>query len=193
MEQRKDRPTVEQLDREIRRRKRSLQTRRVLRSTLYSLLTVAAAAVLVSTLFFPALKIFGNSMVPTLHEGEIVVCRKNSGFRTGDVVAFYYNNKILVKRVICGPGDWFTMKEDGTVIVNGKVLDEPYVTENGFGPCDLELPFQVPDGQFFVMGDQRASSVDSRMSQVGCVTQEQIVGQIVLCIWPLENIGWIEQ
>lgn len=193
MEQRTDRPTVEQLDREIRRRKRSLQTRRVLRNTLYSLLTVAATAVLVSTLFFPALKIFGNSMVPTLHEGEIVVCRKNSGFQTGDVVAFYYNNKILVKRVICGPGDWFTMKEDGTVIVNGSVIEEPYVTENGFGPCDLELPFQVPDGQFFVMGDQRASSVDSRMSQVGCVTQEQIVGQIILCIWPLENFGWIEK
>ena len=193
MEQRTDRPTVEQLDREIRRRKRSLQTHRIVRSTLYSLLTVAAAAVLVSTLFFPALKIFGNSMVPTLHEGDIVVCRKNSGFQTGDVVAFYYNNKILVKRVICGPGDWFTMKEDGTVIINGSVIDEPYVTENGFGPCDLTLPFQVPDGQYFVMGDQRASSVDSRMSQVGCVTQEQIVGQIILCIWPLENFGWIEK
>ena len=192
MEQRTDRPSVEQLEREIRRRKRGTQTRRVLRSTLFSLLTVAAAAVLVSTLFFPALRIFGNSMGPTLQEGEIVVCRKNSSFQTGDIVAFYYNNKILVKRVICGPGDWFNMKEDGTVIVNGSVIDEPYVTESGYGPCDLELPYQVPEGQFFMMGDQRASSIDSRMSQVGCVSQEQIVGQIILCIWPLEDLGRIE-
>lgn len=184
-------PSAEQIAGEINRRKRGKQLRRVIRSTLYGLLTVAALAILVSTLFFPALKIYGNSMVPTLKEGEIVISRKGSAFNTGDIIAFYYNNKILVKRVICGPGDWFNMQSDGTVYVNGVRLDEPYVTEEGFGPCDLVLPFQIPEGQFFVMGDQRLSSVDSRMSQIGCISAEQIVGKIFMCIWPLENIGLI--
>lgn len=189
MENTMDRPSVEQLGREIDRRKRKTQLRRIIRNMLYALVAVAAAAVLISTLFFPTLKIYGSSMTPTFHEGEIVVCRKNAAFQTGDIIAFYYNNKILIKRVICGPGDWFNMKDDGTVFVNGVQLDEPYVTESGFGPCDLELPYQIPDGQYFAMGDERASSIDSRMSQIGCVSKEQIVGKIILCVWPLRDFG----
>jgi len=191
-ESRTDRPSSEQIAGEIKRRKRRRQLRRVIRSALYGLLTVAALAILVSTLFFPALKIYGNSMTPTLEEGEIVIARKGSSFKPGDIIAFYYNNKILVKRVICGPGDWFNMQSDGTVFVNGVRLEEPYVTEEGFGPCDLNLPYQVPDGQFFVMGDQRLSSVDSRMSQIGCISTEHIVGKIFLCIWPFDHAGLIE-
>ena len=145
--------------------------------------------ILLATLFFPVLKIYGNSMSPTLDEGQIVVALKGSSFDTGDIIAFYYNNKILVKRVICGAGDWVNIYEDGSVLVNGSLLDESYLSEAAYGACDLELPYQVPEGQIFVMGDQRLSSIDSRSSIVGCVSQEQIVGRIVLCIWPLRDFG----
>ena len=128
-------------------------------------------------------------MSPTLDEGEIVVAIKNAKFTTGDVLAFYYNNKILVKRVICGPGDWVDLMEDGTVVVNGVIIDEPYLQEKAFGTCDLELPYQVPEGQYFVMGDHRATSIDSRSSLVGCVAKEQIAGRIVMRLWPFSVFG----
>lgn len=146
-------------------------------------------AILVATLWLPFLRIYGTSMTPTLHDGEIICCLKTSRFETGDIVAFYYNNKLLVKRVIGQPGDWVNMDEGGNVYVNDVLLEEPYLTEKVLGDGDVELPYQVPDGKLFVLGDHRAISVDSRHSAVGCIAQEQIVGKIALRIWPLDRIA----
>ena len=184
-----ERPTVGQLETELAREKYRRRYGRVMRSTIYTLITVAAVAVLVATLWLPVLQIYGSSMSPTLDEGEIVVSLKGSDFRQGDIVAFYYNNKILVKRVIAGPGRWVDIGEDGTVCVDGEPLNEPYLTEKAFGDCDIQLPYQVPDGRYFVMGDHRSTSVDSRHSAVGCVASEQIVGKIVFRVWPLKAMG----
>lgn len=185
----KEIPSVEALETEIKRVKYRNRYRTVLKSTVYTLITVAAVAVLVATLWLPVLQIYGSSMTPTLQDGEIVFSVKTSEMEQGDIIAFYYNNKILVKRVIAGPGDWVNIDEDGTVYVNDAQLDEPYLAEKAFGDADIELPYQVPDGKIFVMGDHRATSVDSRHTTVGCVAQEQIVGKIIFRIWPLEKIG----
>jgi len=184
-------PTVEQLEEELRRVKHKRRFRDVLRSTIYTLITVAAVSVLVATLWLPVLQIYGSSMTPTLTNGEIIITAKTSDLKLGDITAFYYNNKILVKRIICGPGDWINIDEDGTVYVNEVELEEPYLTEKALGDCNIDLPFQVPDGRYFVMGDHRATSVDSRNTAVGCVAQEQIVGKIMFRIWPLSRIGAI--
>ena len=162
---------------------------RSMRGTIYALITVAAVAVLVAVLLLPVLRIYGTSMSPTLEEGNYVLSVKGSDFKTGDVVAFYYNNKILVKRVIAVAGEWVNMDEDGTVYVNDVKLDEPYVTDLAVGECDIELPYQVPVSRIFVMGDHRSVSVDSRSSTIGCVADEQIVGRIVFCLWPLASFG----
>lgn len=183
-----DRPSLEQLENELGRVKYRRRYRNILRSTLYTLITVAAISVLIATLWLPVLQIYGHSMTPTLEDGQIVLCVKTSDFTEGDILAFYFNNKILVKRVIAGPGDWVDLTEDGTVFVNGSELDEPYLTEKAFGDTNIELPYQVPDGKFFVMGDHRDTSADSRNTAVGCVSTEQIVGKIVLRIWPLDHI-----
>lgn len=163
----------------------------VLRSTVYTLVVAAALAVLVATLWTPVLQIYGSSMTPTLSEGEFVVSLKGAGFQQGDLVSFYIGNKLLVKRVIGVPGDWIDITEDGTVLVNSVELDEPYIDEKAFGQCDLKLPYQVPESCFFLMGDHRETSVDSRSSAVGAVAKEQIVGKIVFCVWPLSNFGSI--
>ena len=144
-----------------------------------------------ATLWLPVLQIYGNSMTPTLEDGEIVVSVKTNTMEQGDVVAFYYNNKILIKRVIANPGDWVTITEDGTVYVNDRLIEEPYISEKSYGDADIEFPYQVPDGKFFVMGDHRATSADSRHTVVGCVTQEQVVGKIVFRLWPIDQIGAI--
>lgn len=186
------RPTVAELEAELKRTRYRSRYQTVLKSTVFTLITVAAVAVLVATLWLPVLQIYGSSMSPTLEDRDIVFSVKRSELKQGDIVAFYYNNKILVKRVIGVPGDWVTMDESGKVYVNGKELDEPYLLEHAYGETNIELPYQVPAGRYFVMGDHRATSVDSRNTAVGCVSAEQIVGRIIFRIWPMEQIGFFD-
>jgi len=178
----------EELDRELYR----IRYKKTLKSTVYALITAAAVAVLVAVLWLPVLEIYGSSMTPTLQEGQIVVSVKVKDLKPGDIVAFYYGNKVLVKRYIAGPGTWVDIQEDGTVLLNGEVLEEPYLTEKAFGICDLELPYQVPEETYFVLGDHRESSVDSRHSSVGCIAAEQLVGKIVYRVWPLKVFGSVQ-
>ena len=165
---------------------------RVLRSTVFSLLVVAAAAVLIAVLLLPVLQINGTSMTDTLQDQDIVVAVSSSKYKTGDVIAFYYNNNILVKRVIASAGDWVDIDKDGGVYVNDQLLDEPYITEKALGDCNIDLPYQVPDGRCFVMGDHRATSIDSRNTAVGCVGNDMVVGKILLRVWPLSDISTIK-
>ena len=189
--QKKQIPSVEALEAELGRTRHRENYRRVLRSTFFSLVVVAAIAVLVATLWMPVLQIYGSSMTPTLDEGQFVVSVKSSQFETGDLLAFYLGNKLLVKRCIAGPGDWVDIDDEGNVSVNDVPLDEPYLTEKALGECDIELPYQVPDERWFLMGDHRATSVDSRNSTVGCASKEQIVGRIIFRVWPLSEFGRI--
>lgn len=185
-------PQISELKAELNRVRYRKRYRSVLRSTIYTLITVAAIAVLVATLWLPVLQIYGSSMTPTLQDGEIIFSVKTSEFEPGDIISFYYNNKILVKRVIARAGEWVDIDEDGTVYVNNEVLDEPYLVEKAFGDCDISLPYQVPEGKVFVMGDHRSTSVDSRNTAVGCVAQEQIVGKILFRVWPLNRFGRVK-
>lgn len=184
-------PSAEQLENEISRIRHGREYIRILRSTISSLIVVAAIAVLISMLFLPVLRVTGTSMTPTLQNDELVICRKWGEFKRGDVIAFYYNNKILLKRVIGLSGDVIDIAEDGTVYVNGEAIDEPYLNEKAFGECDLNLPYQVPDERVFVMGDHRSTSVDSRSTTVGCVANESVVGEVMLRIWPFKKIGTV--
>lgn len=184
-----DYPSVEQLEAELKRVKYRSRYRAVLRSTLYMLIVVAAVAVLVATIWMPVLQIYGASMTPTLNEGDIVVSIKGSDFEPGDLVAFYLGNKILVKRCIAGPGQWVDIDEDGNVYVDDKLLEEPYLTEKSLGGSNIELPYQVPDNRYFCMGDHRSTSVDSRHKEIGCVSEEQIVGKIVFRVFPFSGFG----
>jgi signal peptidase I len=186
-----DFPDASQLETELNREKYKRRFIRTLRSTIYALITVAAVAILVATLWLPVLQIYGDSMTPTLNKGEIILSMKEKDVKTGDIIAFYYNNKILVKRVIASSGDWVDIKDDGTVLVNNEEIDEPYVKEKALGDCNIDLPYQVPDSKIFVMGDHRSTSVDSRNTAVGCVSEEQIVGKLIFRLWPLFTIGTI--
>ena len=171
-------PDVQTLERVVKKRHERREYLRILRSTVASLLVVAAAAVIISMLFLPVLRVTGTSMTPTLHDDELVVCRKRGSFQKGDIVAFYYNNKILLKRVIATAGDVVDIKEDGTVIVNGKTLNEPYVDGKALGECD--------------MGDHRATSVDSRTKRIGCIAEEAVLGEVSLRIYPFKRIGTVD-
>ena len=185
----KEVPDVALLRAELKRETYRHRYAAVLKSTVCTLGVVAAFAILVATLWMPVLQIYGSSMTPTLHEGQIVVAVKDSDFEKGDLVAFYLGNKLLVKRVLAGPADVVNITQDGTVYINGEEQQEPYVSEKALGQCDLEFPYQVPESRYFLMGDHRTTSVDSRSSTVGCVAEEQVVGKIVFCIWPLSDFG----
>ena len=180
---------ISKLEAELKREKHKQRYFGMLKSTVATLVVVAAVAVLMATLWMPVLQIYGNSMTPTLKEGQIVVSLKGNDLEQGDLVAFYVGNKLLVKRVIAESGEWVDITEEGVVFVNGKELNESYLQEKAFGECDIELPYQVPESRYFLMGDHRASSVDSRSSVIGCIDKEQIVGKIVFCVWPPEDFG----
>lgn len=182
-------PTAEQLSAELKRVRYKKRFRKTILNTFYSLVVVAAVAVLISMLFLPVLRVTGTSMTPTLQNDELVICSKRSGFESGDIVAFYYNNKILLKRVIGTSGDYIDIKEDGTVYVNGELLNEPYVDEKALGECDIDFPYQVPENRIFVMGDHRSTSIDSRTAMVGCIADEFIIGRVIFRLWPWERIS----
>ena len=184
-----NRPSLSQLEAELSREQYRSRYGRVLRSTVYALIVVAAVAVLVATLWMPVLQIYGASMTPALENGQIVLSVKDPSPEAGDIVAFYYNNKVLVKRVIATEGDWVTIEKNGDVIVNGQILEEPYLEEKAYGDVSIDLPYQVQEDTLFVLGDHRSVSVDSRNQAVGCVAQDQVVGKIVFCVWPLGAFG----
>ena len=182
-------PSLEEMEQEIARLKYKKSYSGALRSTMYSLAVVAAIAILVATLWMPVLQITGASMDPTLVDGQFVVAVKNGDFETGDITAFYYNNKILIKRVIAKSGEWVNIDAEGNVFVNDVLIEEPYIQEKSLGECNIKLPYQVPDGRVFVMGDDRAISLDSRTTAVGCISREQVLGQVVFRVWPLREFG----
>lgn len=184
--------TVRQIEGELKRLRRKQNSRRIFRQTVFSLLVVAAAAVLAAMLFFPIFRVTGSSMEPTLNAKEIVVCLKSSRFQSGDLVAFYYNNKVLLKRVIGTAGDTIEIDDSGNVFVNGSQLDEPYITKKSLGQCDIDFLYQVPDNRIFVMGDNRETSVDSRTTAVGCIADEYVIGKVFLRVWPLERLSSLD-
>ncbi len=181
-------PTKAQLETEIKRYRRRKAYNKALRGTVYVLTIVAAVAVLISTLFLPVLQIEGTSMEPTLSNGDIVLLMTTTKFDRGDLCGFEWSNKLLIKRVIGIPGDWIEIDADGTVYLNGEKLEEPYVQQRALGECDLTFPYQVPPSQYFVIGDMRESSIDSRNTMIGCIQQDQIVGKVFFRIWPFKDI-----
>ncbi|MBQ4648681.1 MAG: signal peptidase I [Clostridia bacterium] len=187
----KELPSSEQLEDELVRVKYKQRYKKLLKTTFFSLLVVAAISVLIATLFLPVLEIYGNSMNPTLENGEIVVSIKTDDLNRGDICCFYYNNQILVKRVIGTAGDTIVIEKDGTVIVNDVLLDEPYINEKAEGESDIQYPYTVPENTVFVLGDNRETSVDSRNALIGCIDVEEIVGKIVFRVWPLSGFGGI--
>ena len=188
----RDLPSTEDLREAYDKASYSVRLRQSILSTTNTLIVVAAIAILVAMLFLPVLRIYGQSMNNTLRSGELVLSIKGADFKTGDIIAFYYNNNILVKRVIANSGDWVDIDLDGNVYVNQKQIDEPYIREKSYGEPNIDFPYQVPEERVFVLGDNRAVSVDSRSTSVGCVTQEQIVGKIVFRIWPLNQLGPVQ-
>lgn len=187
-------PAASLIEGEIRREKKKRLFFRSVRATVYAMLVAAAAAVLVAVLLMPVFRIYGTSMTPTLTEGDIVLSVSVKEFRTGDLVGFYYGNKLLVKRCIAGPGDLVNIGEDGQVYVNTVPIDEPYISDENkaFGQCDIKLPYQVPEDRWFFMGDHRETSIDSRNMSIGCISEEQIKGKIVFRVWPLSKFGFVE-
>ena len=181
-------PTKSQVETERKRYRRKKAYNKALRGTVYVLTIVAAGAVLIATLVLPVLQIEGTSMEPTLSNGDIVLLTKTTRFDRGDLCGFTWNNKLLIKRVIGLPGDWIEIDTDGTIYLNGEKLEEPYVERKALGECDLEFPFQVPQEQYFVVGDMRESSIDSRNTVIGCIPKDQIVGKVFFRIWPFKAI-----
>lgn len=185
-------PTTQQLKDELNHARYKTRYGRALRGTIWTLVVVAAVAIICATFFFSVLKIQGSSMEPVLQEGELALAIKTNDFDSGDIIAFYYSNKILLKRAIAASGDVVNIDEDGNVFVNRVELDEPYVLDKCLGDGDVEFPYQVPDSRWFVLGDHRSTSVDSRCSIIGTVTEEQTVGKVVLRFWPLSKFTIFE-
>ena len=183
-------PALDQLKKELKREQYHRRFKRLLRSTISALIVVAAVAALIATLLLPVLQIAGTSMEPSLMDGDIVLLMKTDRLKTGDLCAFYYSNKILIKRVIATPGDYLWLEDDGTVFLNGTELQEPYLTEKALGECDISFPYQVPENAFFMMGDQRETSIDSRSSVIGCISTDHIIGKIVCKFWPISEFAW---
>ena len=181
-------PTIKQVETERKRYRRQKAYNKALSGTIYVLTIVAAVAVLIATVVLPVLQIEGTSMEPTLVNGDVVLLTKTTSFDRGELCGFSWNNKLLIKRVIGIPGDWIEIDTDGTVYLNGEKLDEPYAEQLSVGECDLEFPFQVPQEQYFVLGDMRESSIDSRNTLIGCVAKDQIVGKVFFRIWPFKTI-----
>ena len=184
-------PSLNEIQSERKRIRRKEYYRKALRGTISVLLVVAAVAVLIATLFLPILQISGDSMSPTLEHDEIVVLLKTKKFERGDLIGFYYQGKILLKRVIALPEDEVAIDAEGNVYVNGELLEEPYVTQKELGDCDLEFPYKVPGTSYFVMGDRRSNSVDSRISAVGAISQEDIIGKVFIRVWPFSRLGFV--
>ena len=184
-------PKIDLLKKELKRERYRRRFRRLLRSTINALVVVAAVAALVATLVLPVLQIAGTSMEPSLNDSDIVILVKTDRLSTGDLCAFYYSNKILIKRIIGIPGDYLWLESDGTVFLNGTQLDEPYVYEKALGECDIEFPYQVPENSYFVMGDRRETSIDSRSTAIGCISDSQIIGKIICKVWPLTEFDWL--
>ncbi len=184
----KEIPSLSELERELKREKSRYRGLSILKSVVYSFITLTAVIAIVASLWLPVLEIYGTSMTPYLNDGDVVVSKKVSDFKQGDILAFYYNNQVLIKRVIACSGDWVNITNDGEVYVNNQPLIEPYVKDFSLGDCNIEMPFQVPKGKLFVMGDNREVSLDSRHTAIGCVSQEQIVGKLVFKLWPLSDI-----
>ena len=184
-------PQLPEIEGELRRLKTRRSWRRALSSTIYTLVVVAAVAVLVAMLYVSVLVVSGTSMEPNLENGDVLVGVKAERFEAGDVVCFYYNNRLLLKRVVAQAGDWVEVDGEGYVYVNGRLLDEPYVKDRSLGICDVEFPYQVPEGAVFVLGDHRSTSVDSRSSAVGCVTLDKVVAKVYLRVWPLDSFGLV--
>lgn len=182
-------PQISDIEKELNRERYRQKYKLSLKNTVFSLVTVAAIAVLVATLWLPVLQIYGGSMSPTLEDGQIVVSTTVNKLESGDIIAFYYNNKVLVKRVIAGAGQWINIDADGNVFINDSYLNEPYISKKALGNTDIEYPYQVPEGKIFVMGDEREISIDSRTSTVGCIDREQIIGKIVFRVWPMDKFG----
>ena len=180
-------PSTEELEIEYKRLSGKKKYNSALRSTITLLLFIAAVSILLAMFIFPVLQIYGSSMTPVLNDGELVVCLKTNKLEQGDMVAFYYNNKILVKRLIANPGEWVDMDQDGNVYVNNILIDEPYVDEKALGDVDIEFPYQVPEGKYFFMGDHRSISIDSRNTTIGCISDEQIIGKLICKIWPIKK------
>ena len=187
----KELPTTDSIKQELDRYTYRRNFLRTLRNTAFTLVVVAALAILVAVLLMPILRIYGSSMSGTVDNGDLVASIKTSNMKTGDVIAFYYNNNILVKRVIAVSGDWVDIDEEGNVYVNQTLLNEPYLSSKAFGETNIELPYQVPEERIFVMGDNREVSIDSRNTAVGCVSDEQVVGKIVFRVWPLSGLGFV--
>lgn len=187
----RDMPPLDALQKELKRERYKRRFRRLLRSTINALIVVAAIAALIATLILPVLQIAGTSMEPSLNDGDIVLLVKTNNLETGDLCAFYYSNKILIKRIIATPGDYIWIESDGTVFLNGAALDEPYISVKALGECDVEFPYQVTENNYFVMGDKRDTSIDSRSSVIGCIAEDQIIGKIMCKFWPLVEFDWM--